>query len=145
MSQSSRVPLPASPTLQLFRLPILKPSMDSGARPLQALVSPSCPPTPSETAAPSTVPSKIVWGEEQSRTGPLGVGAWQFPPGWLFAYIQGRIHALALLNPMSLIWSAPSFVTRSAIFSLLKGEETRHIPPPSFSSVQQCFSSFGKG
>lgn len=58
------------------------------------------------------------------------MGAWQFPPGWLFACIQGRIHALVLLNLMSLIWSAPSLVTKSGIFSLLKGEEARHISPP---------------
>lgn len=37
VSQWSRVPLSASPTLQLFRLPILKPSADSGAGHLQQL------------------------------------------------------------------------------------------------------------
>lgn len=103
VSQPSCVPLPASPTLHLGRLPILAPSVDSWGSPL-----PQGSPHPAPQGNCSAQHCAQCVGEEQSRTGSGGgvTGPGEFSPGWLFTCTQARIPAVVLWNLMSLIRSA---------------------------------------
>lgn len=147
VSQSSRVPLSASPTLQLFRLPILKPSADSGARHLQQLSPHSAPDPQRNCSAQHGAQRNLGVGGGTIQNRPFGGGGVAVS-SWLVI----RMHSGENPGPGAVesdVTNLECTVVGYKIWHLFiterRGDTSHLTPPPSFSSIQQCFSSFGKG